>query len=137
MEKQKISEEVAIKEVNKWLDYKKVDDLKREENKDNIKELVHAICMGYLSLDKDFNFVQKLKFPIEADDKSIVASEFKYKPRLRMAEIDSKTANIKATNPFALIGAYISALTDTNSGIIKQMESSDYSVARGIAIFFL
>lgn len=137
MEKMKVSEEVAFKEVTKWLDFKKVDEKKRGENKDNIESLAHSISMGYLTLDKDMNFIQKLKFPIEADDKTVVASEFKYKPRLRMAEIDKKTTNIKATDPFALIGAYISALTETNTGVVKQMETEDYRVAQSIAVFFL
>lgn len=137
MEKQKISTELAIKEVHKWLDFKKVDEKKREDSKDNIEALAHSISMGYLSLDKDFNFIQKLKFPIEADDKSIVASELKYKPRLKMAEIESKTANIKATEFTALIRAYVSALTESNSGIIKQLDTEDNKVAQSIAIFFL
>ncbi len=133
----KVSKEVALKEVEKWLDYKRVDDKKRADSKDNVEALADAISFGYLILDKDFNLVHTLKFPLLNEDGSVAVKEFKYKPRLKMGEIQNKTQNIKATDTFALITAYISALTDSNSGMVKQMDSEDYRVAQAIAIFFL
>ena len=61
----------------------------------------------------------------------------KFKPRLKMGEIQSKSQNLKAGDTFALITAYICALTKINSGIIKEMDSEDYKIAQSVVIFFL
>lgn len=133
----KVSKEVALKEVEKWLDYKRVDEKKRADSKDNIEALADAIAFGYLVLDKDFNLVHSLKFPLLNEDGSVAAKEFKYKPRLKAGDVQNRTQNIKATDTFALIGAYVSALTDLNSGMVKQLDTEDYRIAQAIAIFFL
>jgi hypothetical protein len=133
----KVNLELAQKEVQKWLDFKKVDDEKIEDNKENILTLSKAVSSGCLSLDSDFNFVHELKFPITDSDGNVVESKLNFKPRLKVGELQTKTQNVKTNDTFALITAYISALTDLNSGIIKQMDSEDYKVAQGIVIFFL
>ena len=134
---EKVNLDQAKKEVNKWLDFKKVDQEKREENADNIDALAKAISVGYLVLDKDFNFIQELKFPIEDSDGQPVQTQLKFKPRLKMGDIQNKTQNLKAGDTFALITAYICALTNINSGIIKLMDSEDYKIAQSVVIFFL
>lgn len=133
----KVNLEIAQKEVQKWLDFKKVDEEKIEDNKDNILTLAKAVSSGSLSLDSDHNFIHELKFPITDSDGNVVESKMKFKPRLKVGDLQTKTQNVKSNDTFALITAYISALTDLNSGIIKQMDSEDYKVAQGIVIFFL
>ena len=54
-----ISEELAKKEVLKWMDFKNLKPRKREERKDEIETIVEAICDGDLILDKDCFFIQK------------------------------------------------------------------------------
>lgn len=127
----------AKKEVNKWLDFKKVDQEKRDENTDNIDALAKAISVGYLVMDKDFNLIQTLKFPMQDQDGKDSFTTLKFKPRLKMGEIQSKSQNLKAGDTFALITAYICALTKINSGIIKEMDSEDYKIAQSVVIFFL
>jgi len=126
-----IAIEVAQKEVEKWLDFKKVDDDKRADNAEGINALAKAVSKGYLRLNENHEFIQTLKFPI-GDLK-----ELKYKPRLKMNEIHVKSTNVKAGDANGLITAYICALTDTNSGIIKEIDTEDNRVAQQIAIFFL
>ena len=58
---EKVSLELAKKEVRKWLDFKKVDQDKIEENMDNVDALAKAISVGHLVLDKDHNLIQSLK----------------------------------------------------------------------------
>jgi hypothetical protein len=43
----KVSREVAIEEINQWLDFKKVSDSKREVYEDNIETLVEAIKVWF------------------------------------------------------------------------------------------
>jgi len=134
---EKVNLETARKEVMKWLDFKKVDREKIEDSEDNIVALAKGICSGYLVLDKDCNFIQKLKFPILDDDGNPFTTELKMKPRLRMGEIEDKSQNLPAGNTFALIRAYVSALTNINSEIIKKMDSEDQKIAQSVVIFFL
>ena len=134
---EKVSLDQAKKEVNNWLSFKKVDQEKIDENVENVDALAKAISAGYLVMDKDFNFIQELKFPIEDEDGKPVKSQLKFKPRLKMGEIQSKTQSLKAGDTFALITSYICALTNSNSGIIKLMDSEDYKIAQSVVIFFL
>lgn len=134
---EKVSLEQAKKEVSKWLEFKKVDQDKIDENADNVDALAKAISAGHLVMDKDHYFIQSLKFPIEDSEGKVSQANIKFKPRLKMGDIQNKSQNLKAGDTFALITAYISALTNINSGIIKLMDSEDYKIAQSVVIFFL
>ena len=133
----KVNAETAMKEVHQWLEHKKVDDDVIEANKDNIETLAKHISNGNLIVDESFNLVYTLKWPIEDQDGGIVCDKLVFKPRLKVGDIQTRTANIKATDAFALISAYVSALTSQNTGIIKQLDSGDYKTAQAIVTFFL
>ena len=131
----KVSKEVAVKEIQKWLDYKQVDELKVEENQTSIDTLVYAIQTGHLSFNsKDNMLTQKLKFPIGNETTIDVLV---YKPRLKMSEVHLRTQNVKSNDTFGLITAYVCALTGQNSGLINEIETEDNRIAQAIAIFFL
>jgi len=132
--KDKVTKEVALKEVKKWLDYKKYNNKKREENEDAIEHLAECIVEGTLVLKPDFVFEHTLIFPVGEGD---MISKLSYKPRLKMSEIEAKSAKIKASNTQALVRSYICALTETASGIIKDLDTEDNRVAQSIATFFL
>lgn len=128
----KISKEVAIEEVNKWLDYKKIKEKKRIAFKEAIESLVEAVCDGCLVLKEDFTFTQMLEFPVGAN------KEFKsldYRPRIDVSTIQ-KYAN-GATTGDARILATLAALSGQAKEVIAKMDTEDYSVASSIAIFFL
>jgi len=127
-----ISKEQAEKEVNSWLDYKKVSPKKRETLKGNIAYLVEAMMEGLLVLDSEtFVFEHTLKFPVGETKK------LKYKPRLTIKEIQDRTQNIKISGPLEQSIAYISALTGQPSSIIKEMDSEDNTLADYLSFFFM
>jgi len=127
-----ISKEQAEKEVNSWLDYKKVSAKKRESLKGNIAYLVDAMMEGSLILDPDtFVFEHTLKFPIGS------VKKLEYKPRLTLKEIQDRTQNIKTPGPIESSIAYISALTGQPSSLIKEMDSEDNSLADYLSFFFM
>lgn len=134
---EKVNFEQAKKEVIKWLEFKKIDSDKIEENSESVDTLATAISKGNVVLDKDYNMTQELKFPLMDDDGNPTLTQLKFKPRLKMGEIQTRTQNINSKDLFALVTAYICALTNTNSGIIKEMDSEDYKTAQAIVIFFL
>jgi len=131
----KVSKEVANKEVEKWLDYKKVDEVKRTDSVDSIEALAKAIESGNLSFDsKEHVFKQKLKWPIGEGE---AIKELIYKARLTMNDVHLRTKNVKSGDAHGLITAYICALTEQNSGVIGCLDTEDNRIAQSIATFFL
>ncbi len=127
-----ISEEQARKEVESWLDFRKVPDNKRKININSTNNLVKGIMEGFLVLDpEDFTFKQTLKFPI-GDVKVLV-----YKPRLTMGEVAEKLIGV---NPLDSIGntiAYTAALTGQPTGIIKKIDTEDFTLIDHLSFFFM
>ena len=134
---EKISKEVALKEVQKWLDYKKVDVETIDDIDKQIDALALSISKGYLVLTKDFSWEHNLKFPIEKEGGAVACSKLVYKPRLKLSEVERATERVDMKSSFQLIRAYITALTGQNSGIIKNLDTADQKIATAIALFFL
>lgn len=127
-----ISKDQAELEINSWLDFKKISERKREAFKTNIDNMIEAIMEGNLSLnDETFVLTQTLKFPI-SDIKT-----FDYKPRIKVKEVQDRLQNIKGGGIFAQSFAYISALTGQLTGIVKELETEDYTLADHISVFFM
>lgn len=127
-----LSKELAIEEVNKWLDFKKVKEKKRVAYKDAIEGLADAISEGSLILNEDFTFTQTLDFPVGAD------KQFKtlnYKARIDVATIQ-KYMNGVSTGDGRIL-ATIAALSGQAKEVVSKMDTEDYSVASSVAIFFL
>jgi hypothetical protein len=131
----KVSIDAATKEVEAWLDYKKVDSEKRAASSDNIEGLAKAISSGSLRYNpKDNTFTQSLKWPIGEDSP---INELTYKSRLSMKDVTIRTKNVNSGDAFGLIQAYVCALTGQNSGIIGCLDTEDNRTAQSIASFFL
>tara|TARA_R110000796_G_scaffold166023_1_gene282899 strand:- start:193 stop:618 length:426 start_codon:yes stop_codon:yes gene_type:complete len=133
----KVSKELALEEVEKWLSFKKVDQDEIEDIDSSKNNLANAIMRGHLILDKSHNLVHTLKFPILDEDGKPALSVLTYKPRLMMQEIEQKTQSINMKNTFELLRAYVAALTGVNSGLIKKLDTSDHKISQTIALFFL
>lgn len=128
----KIPKDLAEKEVNAWLDFKRVKAKKREENESSIETLIDGFECGALSLNPETKELKlKLGFPIGDSQGELV-----FKPRLKVGEAHKQLQGVSASNVDGRILAYVSALTNTNSGVIKDMDTEDYTIAQSIAIFF-
>ncbi|MGB0881425.1 MAG: hypothetical protein ACPGSO_00620 [Vicingaceae bacterium] len=133
----KVKESVALNEVNKWLEFKKLKPSKVESSQDSIKVMAEAIQLGILSIDENFVLKHKLEIPIESDSNKTVLSELNYKPRLRISDVHPRLEKVKTGDIYGMVTAYISALTDQNTGFIKLLDTEDYRLAQSIATFFL
>lgn len=127
-----VAKEVAELEINKWLDYKRVKDKKREAYKDAIETLIDAVSEGYLVVNEDFTLTHSLAFPVGAEG---AFKELVYKPRIDVATIQ-KYAN-GAIGGDARVLATIAALSGQATTIISKMDTEDYGIASSVAIFFL
>lgn len=130
---EKVSKEIALNEVNNWLDFKKVSEKKREGYKENIETLADFISDGVLSLQENV-FTQQLNFAV-GDGGTITKLE--YKPRLNMKVVNEQLQGVKATDADGRIVAYIAALTGQPKNIVKLLDTEDYAVAQAIALFFV
>jgi hypothetical protein len=131
----KIVKEVAENEINSWLDYKKVSPGKRESYKDQIELLVDAVGEGFLTLNPETKVLtQTLSSPIGKDE---AVKTLDYKPRLKVSSVHNHLKGVKATDADGRILANVCALTSTNSELIKELYTEDYSISQAIALFFL
>lgn len=131
---EKVTREIAITEVESWLDYKKISEKKREVYKDNIDTLVDAVVEGFLTLQDDKSFVQTLRFDTGGERP---IKELTYKPRLKMSTIHSHLQGVKSTDADLRVCAYMAALTGNPKAVIQALDTEDYSIGQAIAIFFL
>ena len=131
---EKVSEEVARQEVEKWLDFKKVTAKKREAFADGIQSLADYICEGLLELDEDCVFKQKLLFPL---GNSRQITELSYQPRVQIKDLSLQNKGVSATDQKARVSSIVSALTGVAKGITNTMDSEDADVAQAIALFFV
>lgn len=127
----KVSREVAEKDVERWLDFKRVKELKREKNKEAIESIIECIMDGTLVIDDECVITHNLLFPLGNDEN---IKELKYAPRLTVGRISEYTKNAK-TNDERVRG-YISALSGVSNGLLSNMETEDYSVVGNVVIFF-
>lgn len=122
----------SFEELNKWLDFKKVAQRKRETYKDAIETLANGISDGLLTVDdKTYAITQTLSFPA-GDIKTLT-----FKPRLTVQDIKNKTATLKAGDSDGRMTAYVSALTDVSMGELSKMDTEDYNICQSIAVFFI
>ena len=130
----KLTRSVATKEINGWLDAKKIKDGQRESSKDSIETLIECVMEGDLLVNADGTLTQNLLFPIGSNGE-IKALTFKNRLNDRMLEPHLK--GIKGTDVFAVLSAYIAALTDTTKTVLSHLDSADSRVGKSIAVFFM
>lgn len=129
-----INKEQALKEVEGWLDFKKVRGKKRELYKESIKSLAEGISEGYLVLGTDMVFNLQLQFPIGKDG---AVKELNFKPRVDVATLQDNKQGNKPGDGDAIILSIIAALTGEPRSVLAKMDSEDYDICGSIAVFFL
>lgn len=128
-----VGKEAAEKEINSWLDYKKVKASKRESFKPQIDQIIESMQAGDIMLNSTtFELTQKLMFPIEGLD----ISELTYKPRLTVADLRKGSATIKSMDFEGKMVSNIATATGKGASMIEKLDTGDFETANAIAIFF-
>ena len=129
---QKISEDIALQDFERWFDSKKLSGSYRKESYEVIeKQMVEAICDGNLIVNEDFTLTLKLAFPLTAPNE---VNELNFVHRIQTGTLQARTAWAKTQEQKLL--ATIAALTGVEGGVIRALDSSDYSRAGAIASYF-
>ena len=132
---EKVNIDTATNQINLWLDYKKVRDNKRVAYKQSIETLIGAVQEGSLTLDEETHELEyELLFPIQSE---ITTTHFKFKPRLKIQNVNARLKNIKPTDADGRVLAYISALTGYPTALIESLETEDYDICQAITVFFM
>lgn len=135
MEATVLPREQAEKEVNDWLDFKKMKPRRREEKKDAIEKLIEAVMDGDFVIDSEtFKIKYKLSHPLKAE---VVTDELIFSPRANAGAIQGAMNDVKSDNVYETITAYVAVLTDKHKNVIKKLDVEDYNMANRIAIFFM
>lgn len=129
-----VSREIAEKDVNGWLDFKKVDQGKRDSLEGAIDRMITLVQDGTFEINQEtFSIKHKLKFSIGQNPPII---ELIYKPRIPVSALQDNLAGVNGKDGIAVTLAYIAALTDTAKGILKGLDNEDYRNADLVAVFF-
>lgn len=135
MAKEKVTKEIAVKDVEAWLDHKKISDRDREAKKEHIEILIDGLIDGTLTLDTEsFVFTQHLKFPFENEQP---LTELKYKPRVKAKVIQMHCQGLKPGDNMGQLFGVTAALTGYTKALISEMDTADTGIATAIAIFFI
>jgi hypothetical protein len=129
-----ITKDVATAEVNKWLDFKGVNERKRASFSDSIESLSDSIQDGVLVVDDKCNIIQTLIHPIWDVEK---IKTLTYMPRINVGKLKQNMTGVKSLDADGRIVAYVAALTGQTKAMIEKLDSEDYSVSQSIAVFFL
>ena len=142
MQEELITPEVAQQDIDKWLDYKKIGQHKRELLKEAIDTIYDALVSGELTIKEDFTILYRLKFPVSSavagsDEPSKELKELSFKPRLNGEQLEARLKHMKATDTASRVRAYIQALTNAPEVLLKKLDTSDLDVCQSIAGFFI
>ena len=130
--------EQAVKEVAKWLDYKKIPPEVRVASQKSIVNLAFAISRGELILMENLDLKYPLKFPLLGEKGSVIATELVFKPRLSIEDVNEQQAKAMSNSgKYNVYVIYASALTKQPLTIINKIDTTDYSLLQDIVTFFL
>jgi hypothetical protein len=133
-----IPKEIAEVEVKGWLDFKKVKESKRADNKKNIEELVNGVAEGSFIIDSETKQIKyKLMFPVKNDKGVETVTELIFEPRVIAKKISDAIRGVNSEDTFGFFNGYAQALTGQPKNVIAQLDSEDYNMIRNILVFFM
>ena len=134
---EKVARPAAELEFNSWLDFKRVKESKRVENQQFGEQIINGISDGTITIDEATKqMTVKLDFPLTDDQGNETVNELVVKPRLTVQELNAKLGGTKG-NAMDMQPAYIAAITSKPIGLIKKLDTQDYSLLINIVVYFL
>ena len=133
-----VEKDIAVKEVQKFVEKFKDVRIKDFEIEDEYEHLVTAVEDGYLSFKEDSKPVYRLKYPLKDDQEQDVLTEIsQFKTRIRPYELDEIMSGLdvkKKPVEFAL--RIMSFFTMQAKALINKMEKCDYRVIEQLSTVF-
>jgi hypothetical protein len=130
----KISKEIATKDVERWLEFKKVSEKRREKKAESIETLIDLVMNGVLVIEEDLKITQVLCHPLKNEQP---VEKLVYAPRIDVAKIHAAMKGVSAEDFHGMIVAYGQALTALPKKVLTAIDSEDYVGLNAVAIFFM
>lgn len=137
MGKKKIVREQAQAEFDKWLEFKRISERRREGLLNFEEKLVDAICDGYMSVTPELELKYKLSEPIKDEDGVIKLDELVFKPRIRDIDVQKALKGVKDDDGNGRLRAIASACTGVPKGLIGLVWDYDMNIYQAIAVYFV
>lgn len=130
----KISEEIARKDFDRWFESKRLSSTYKSEAFEAIeKQMIEAICDGYMIINEDNTITLKLAWSLSLPSGEL--TELNFVHRIQTSELVVKTAYAK-DNQQKKLTATIAAITGQVGGTILALDQVDYMRAGNIAAYF-
>lgn len=137
MKKPVISKEVALKELEKFIDVFVKKPVSKDKLEKTYPDVLDAIMDGYLSFDKDMVPTYKLKDPVKLEDGSVFLSEIKFRTRIKPLTLRALAKGIDLqTDPMGLQLNMVAFITDQSMEMIDKYERYDCDAIQQIATVF-
>lgn len=129
--------DLALAEVTKWLDAKKIKSSKRQAFQGQIETLVDGFMDGSLIFDEESQkLTQKLSFPIEDDKGKVLLDKLVFKPRLRVGELGQYLKGVASDDADGRVTAYVACISENAPALIRKVDTVDYSLSAAVVVFF-
>ncbi len=130
----KVSEDVALKEVNDWLNHHKVTPGNKKENISFIETIIENLRMGYLVLNADLTWTHTLITPIDSE---VSTTELTYN-RINLGKVNRKLENSRdKDDEMTRLNAYLSVSTNKPMKLIEGLSMRDKTIGSSIMVFFV
>jgi hypothetical protein len=125
-----LSKDVALNEFEKWFNYKKLPEYLREDKREDENQIICAFMDGRLTMTEEFELKQTLLFPVN-DSLDVLT----FQPRLKVVDLQKvDKATSQGVGSIVKLGE---ALTGEPGGLIRNLDSVDFSLTKSICTYFL
>lgn len=132
---QVITQEVAAKEVEGWLNFKRIPEAYIKGSGAYVNGITISVMEGIFTIDPATKEItHKLLFPIGVGEFQI--TELKYKPRLGVSVIQASIAGLSPVDLTGRTLGTIAAMCGRPRTEIGPMDSEDFRAASDLAAFF-
>lgn len=129
--------DLALAEVTKWLDAKKIKASKRQAYQHQIDVLVDGFVDGSLVFDEEsHSLTQKLSFPVGDDKGKVLLDKLIFKPRLRVGELTQYLKGVASDDADGRVISYVACISENAPALIRKIDTVDYSLASAVVVFF-
>lgn len=137
MKKAVISKEVALNDLESFINRFVKKPVAKEELEDTYPDVLDAIMDGYLSFDDSKLPTLKLKDPIKLEDGSIHISEIKFRTRIKPTTLADLAKGLHPQKEVFTLQLRMTAyIIDQPVAMLDKFERYDYDVINQVATVF-
>lgn len=132
-----ISKEVALDELEKFVNFYSKKPFPRVKLEESYPDVLDGIMDGLLSFDDNQIPKYKLRFPIKSEDGQVQLSDINFKTRIKPSTKADLSKGLHPVNEiYAIQLNMLSFIIDQSIGMIDKFEPYDYDTISQVAAVF-